>query len=126
MLPLITKAFGAAIIFTGNTTSLAFSIYNPNLVTTLTGVAFSDTLPSGLIMATPSGLSITCGGTATATAGSSLVSLSGASLAAGAFCTITLNVYGATTGNKDNSCLKAIRLDITCTAAKQQMGHGFA
>ena len=100
--PSIAKAFGAASIPVGGTTSLTFSITNPNATTALSGVAFTDTLPSGLVVATPTGLSNTCGGTATATAGSSSVSLSGGTLPARASCTFALNVTGTTAGVKNN------------------------
>jgi len=96
--PVIAKVFGATTIITGNTTTLKFSIYNPNLSTTLTGVQFTDNLPGGLVVATPNGLSGSCGGgTITATPGSSTISLSGASLVAGATCTFSVNVTGTIT-----------------------------
>ncbi len=104
--PSMSKSFGAAKIAVGNTTTLSFSLSNPNPSgVTLTGVSFTDTLPTGLVVATPSGLNNTCGGTATATAGSGSVSLSGASLAGGASCTVTVNVEanGAATGTLTNS-----------------------
>jgi uncharacterized repeat protein (TIGR01451 family) len=101
--PSITKAFGAATIPLNGTTSLTFTITNSNVNSVLNGIAFSDSLPAGLVVATPSGLSNTCGGTATATAGSSSVSLSAATLAAGASCTVTVNVQGTTAGVKNNS-----------------------
>ncbi len=45
----------------GGETTLEFVIANPNPSTTLTGVGFSDNLPSGLVVATPSnGLSGSC------------------------------------------------------------------
>jgi uncharacterized repeat protein (TIGR01451 family) len=100
--PSIAKAFGAASIPVGGTTSLTFSITNPNATTALSGVAFTDTLPAGLVVATPNALSNTCGGTATATAGSSSVSLSGGTLPARASCTFALNVTGTTAGVKNN------------------------
>lgn len=101
--PAITKSFGASSIPLNGTTSLSFAISNPNTNSTLNGVAFTDTLPTGLVIATPNGLSSTCGGTATAVAGSGAASLSGASLAPGASCTVSANVKGTTAGTKSNS-----------------------
>ncbi len=101
--PTITKAFGAATIPLNGSTSLTFTITNPNASVALTGVAFTDTLPAGLVVATPNGLSSTCGGTATAVAGSGSVSLSGGTLAVSASCTLSVNVTGTTAGVKNNS-----------------------
>ncbi len=102
--PVIAKSFGSTFILTGNTTSLSFTITNPNLATALTGVAFTDSLPAGLVVATPNGLSGNCGGgTITATAGSSTVSLSGATLSANSSCTFSVNVQGTVAGDKTNS-----------------------
>src|SRR5437016_6511334 len=101
--PTITKAFGAASILLNASTSLTFNINNPNTTLALTGVAFTDTLPAGLVVATPNGLSSTCGGTATAVAGSGSVSLSGGTLAVSASCTLSVNVTGTTAGVKNNS-----------------------
>src|SRR5262249_58027863 len=76
--PTITKAFGAASIPLNGTTSLSFTITNPNPSTSLTGVAFTDTLPAGLVVATPNGLMGTCDSrTITATAGSGRILLTG-------------------------------------------------
>ena len=102
--PAITKAFGASTILTNGTTSLSFTVSNPNVGTTLTGVAFTDTLPSGLVVATPSGLTGTCGGgTITAVDGSGTVSLTGASLSPSSSCSFSLNVVGTVAGTKNNS-----------------------
>lgn len=102
--PVINKSFTANPIFTGNTTTLNFTITNPNASTTLNGISFTDTLPSGLTVASPNGLSGSCGGgTITAVANSSSVSLSGASLTSGQTCSFSVNVVGVTTGLKNNS-----------------------
>ena len=67
--PTIFKRFGATGIIQGGTTTLAFEIQNTNLTTPMTGVAFTDSLPGGLVVATPNGLTGSCGGgTITATA----------------------------------------------------------
>jgi CSLREA domain-containing protein/uncharacterized repeat protein (TIGR01451 family) len=101
--PSITKAFGAASIPLNGTTSLTFTINNPNTGVALSGIAFTDNLPAGLVVATPNALNNTCGGTATAVAGSGSISLSGGTLAANASCTVSVNVQGTTAGVKNNS-----------------------
>jgi uncharacterized repeat protein (TIGR01451 family) len=101
--PTITKAFGAATLPLNGATSLTFNISNPNAGVALTGVAFTDNLPAGLVVATPNSLSSTCGGTATAVSGAGSASLSGGTLAASASCTISLNVQATTAGVKNNS-----------------------
>ena len=100
--PTITKSFGAASIPLNGTTTLTFTVAKPSTSTSLTGVGFSDGLPSGLVVATPNGLSNNCGGTATATAASSTITLSGATLASGS-CTLSVNVTATTSGFKNNS-----------------------
>ncbi len=100
----ISKTFGAASIPLNGTTSLTFLITNPNAALGLTGVAFTDTLPAGLVVATPNGLSGSCGsGTITATAASATVTLSGGTIAASGSCTFALNVTGTSAGVKSNS-----------------------
>lgn len=102
--PSIGKSFGAATIPLNGTTTLSFTISNPDSSTTQTGIAFTDNLPAGLVVATPNGLTGSCGGgTITATAGSSTVSLSGAALAAVGSCNFSVNVLGSTVGVKNNS-----------------------
>ncbi len=101
--PAISKSFGAATIPLNGTTSLSFTITNPNTVG-LTGVGFTDTLPVGLVIATPNGLTGTCGGgTITATQGTGVVSLTGAALAANASCTFSVNVTGIAAGAQNNT-----------------------
>ena len=102
--PSIAKAFGAATVPVGGTTSLTFTLTNPSANTSaLSGVAFTDTLPSGLVVATLNGLSNSCGGTATATAGTGSVSLTGGSIPANSNCTVVVNVTGTAAGDKNNS-----------------------
>ena len=91
--PKLTKTFGLVSVVPGGTTSLTFNLTNPNKIVTLTGLSFSDTLSSGLLVATPNGLTGSCdGGVITAVAGSNSISVSGATLAAGASCTFSVKV----------------------------------
>jgi LPXTG-site transpeptidase (sortase) family protein len=103
--PSIAKSFDAATIPLNDSTALNFTISNPTANTvSLTGISFTDNLPSGLVISTPNGLTGSCGGgTITATAGATSVSLSGATLAANASCTFKVNVTGNTAGVKNNS-----------------------
>jgi hypothetical protein len=115
--PTITEVFGSSSIAVGGTTSLTFTVANPNVVPNpgvgvlpaaqlglpLTGVGFTDTLPAGIVVATPNGVTGTCGGgTITAVAGSSTITLAGATLAASTNCTFAVNVLGVTAGTKSN------------------------
>ena len=102
--PTLSTSFGAASISVGGTTSLSFTISNLNATPALTGVAFTDTLPAGLVISTPNGLTGSCGGgTITATAGSGSASLSGATLPRGSSCTFSVNVTGVAPGVQNNS-----------------------
>ncbi len=101
--PTIVKSFGAASIANNGTTSLSFTITNPNITLQLTGIAFTDNLPTGLVVATPNGLTNTCGGVSVASSDASSVSLSGVTLAAGASCNLSVNVTATSAGTKNNS-----------------------
>ena len=101
--PTITKSFGTVTLDLTATTSLSFTVGNPNPATDLTGVGFTDTLPSGLVISTPNGLTSSCGGgTITAVAGSSDINLSGAILTKAASCTLRVNVTGVQLGFQNN------------------------
>ncbi len=101
--PALTKSFGSGLISPNDTTSLTFVATNPNPATGLSEVDFTDTLPAGLVVATPNGLSSTCGGSTTAIAGSGTVTLSGGSIAASGSCTIVVNVTATTVGSFVNT-----------------------
>lgn len=91
--PSIAKAFGAATIPVNGTTTVTFTLTNPDTVNAQTGLAFTDTLPGSMVVATTPSLSNTCGGTATAAAGATTISLSGAGLAVSpASCTVSVKV----------------------------------
>ena len=90
----LTKTFGSVSILPGGSTSLTFVVANPNSTVSLTGLAFTDTLPAGLTVSSPNGLAGTCVGGITAPPGSNLITVNAVSLAAGSSCTIILNVTG--------------------------------
>ena len=103
--PTITKSFNPASILVNGTTTLTFVIANPNGIG-LTGLAFTDAFPTGLMVSSFPTVSNNCGGTFNgATAGSTTISLSGGSLASGSgtTCAISLQVTSATPGSLTNT-----------------------
>jgi uncharacterized repeat protein (TIGR01451 family) len=106
--PAITKAFGATNIAVNGVMSLTFTISNGNVGQAYTQLAFSDTLPAGLVINTPNNLTNTCNGSATATQNTSVIALSGGTLAAPVSagttttCTLKVDVKGTAEGVKNN------------------------
>src|SRR5262249_58286341 len=93
--PTIMKSFGLSSILLGGTTSLTFSITNPNSTQGLTGIAFTDSLPAGITVPT-SGPTAACGGMVSTTS-PNLISFSGGTLPASRDCSVLLTVNGYTT-----------------------------
>lgn len=91
-----TKSAGAA-------ATMTIRIDNPN-ATPVTQAAFTDTLPSNLVVATVPNASTTCvSGVVTATASGTSVRLSGATIAANGFCTVTVDVLSNISGSYTNT-----------------------
>jgi hypothetical protein len=103
----MSKAFNPVAMGPNDVSTLSFTITNPaGNSAPETGIAFTDTLPANVVVATPNGLTGSCGGgTITATAGSGSVSLSGATLAAAASCTFSVNVTSSVMGAYNNSTM---------------------
>jgi len=100
--PIFGKGFNPNAIGPAGTSSLAFIVNNINN-SALTGLAFIDDFPAGLVVADVPNPSDTCGGTFTAVAGATSVSLTGGTVGANTGCSVTVNVHGTTTGVKDNT-----------------------
>lgn len=96
--PSIAKAFNPAAVPVGSTTTLTITVTNPNAISALPAVTFTDVLPAGLIIATPNGLATSCVGTITATAGSNSISLTNGSLPAASSCVISVTVLATAPG----------------------------
>ncbi len=102
--PNISKLSAPNPILAGGTSTLTFTITNPNVNNPLTGVAFSDTYPPGLQnTATPGGSTTCTGGTVTAAANGGSVSLSGGTVPAGGSCIVTVHVTAANSGTYANT-----------------------
>lgn len=112
--PNIVKTFSPNPVAVGATSILTFTVTNPNTDThanyNYTGLAFSDTFPSGLTVATPLTTSNTCGGSLFDDSGGGLaagdpgISLSAGTLGSGSSCTLSVEVLvdSAYPGPHDN------------------------
>jgi LPXTG-site transpeptidase (sortase) family protein len=104
--PVLSKAFNQSSILVGGTSTLTFTITNPNTADALSGIAFTDNgasgWPAGLTVATGGPTSACNGGSYTTTSPNSLV-FSGGSLATNASCNFSVTVTGTTIGTKVNT-----------------------
>ncbi len=102
--PTLGKAFSPATVGEGATSTLTITLSNPDATAATLSAALTDTLPTGLLIATTPNASTTCtGGTVTAVAGGSTVSLSaGSSIPANSSCTVTVDVTAASGGSYIN------------------------
>jgi len=99
--PTFTKSFSPSTTSAGVPVTLSFSITN-NSGIQLTGLSFTDSLPAGLVVATPLNFTNTCGGSVAAAAGGASIALSGGILAANATCTVTVQVVASAPGTYTN------------------------
>ena len=96
--PVFSKAFSPDTIASGGNSTLTFTIDNTSNTAAASSLAFTDTLPAGVSVATPANTANSCGGTLTATSGTGLITLSGGTVAAGTTCMISVSVTSVTSG----------------------------
>jgi Bacterial Ig-like domain (group 3) len=102
--PTLVEAISPASVGVGQAVTVTYTLTNPNTANSLVGLAFTDTLPANLLVASPSNLTGTCGGgTITATAAGKSISLSGATLAASDSCTFSVSVVASAAGAYTNT-----------------------
>lgn len=97
--PGISKSFAASSIELGDVTTLTFTIDNSANANMVLMFNATDLLPGGLRVANPTNASTTCAAAVTATAGASSIFFSGGGLAAGATCTVSVDVVGVAAGS---------------------------
>ena len=85
------------------TSLLTITLTNPN-ATPITGAAFTDTYPAGVVnTASASGATTCAGGTVTAANNGTSVALSGGTIPASGSCTVTVNATSSTPGTYANT-----------------------
>ncbi len=101
--PALLKSFSPSSIFTGENSTLAFTITNPNVSNALSGIGFTDVLPVGLSI--DDSTTSVCSGTnnLVTTAATRTIALTGGALAANSSCTFSVTVTGATAGSYTNT-----------------------
>jgi len=97
--PGFSKAFASSSVTLGSGTALSFTIDNSSALVEATSLDFTDTLPAGMVVASPANASTTCSlGTLTATAGTGTISYTGGSIAASSSCSISVDVITSASG----------------------------
>ena len=98
----VNKSFAPLLVYGGSVSTLSVQLTNPNNAV-LTGIAFTDAMPAGMIIAAPANLNTgSCGGTLTGVSGASTFSFSGGSLAANTTCTLFLSTTTTVNGDLTN------------------------
>lgn len=111
-LPLFSKNFSPSSIGPDSISTLTFTIDNQGSAAPADDLAFTDTLPAGVTIATPAQAMTDCvGGTLDAPEGGTVITLSGSRVGAGASCQVTVNVTSSTPGTHMN-----VSGDLTSTA----------
>jgi uncharacterized repeat protein (TIGR01451 family) len=100
--PVIVKSFSTATVGLNLSTTLTFTITNPNGATDLTGVSLNDNMPAGLIIANPDSLTGSCDPGVITTAPTN-INLVGATILAGSSCTFSVDVLAIATGKQVNT-----------------------
>ena len=99
----VAKSFAPATIGVNDPSVLTITFTNPN-ATDVTGIAFTDAYPGGLVnTATPAGATTCAAGSVTAVAGGSSVAFSGGTVTFGTSCTVMVNVTSAVAGSYLNN-----------------------
>ena len=125
--PGFSKSFSPSSIFFGERSRLTFTIDNGANASNALNLTFSDPLPAGIIVADPANAASTCnGGLITAVAGSSSISyvpflFGDANVAAGATCTVAVDVVGNGVGANAN-----VSGELTSVVTGPSLTSGFA
>jgi uncharacterized repeat protein (TIGR01451 family) len=95
VLPITTMQLNGTVV-------LAFTLTNPNSSAPLTGVSFTDALPSGLAVAATPNASAPCG-TFAPNAGDTTINFTGGALPDSAICNVSVNITATAAGVMNNT-----------------------
>jgi LPXTG-site transpeptidase (sortase) family protein len=98
----LVKGFNPLTVFGGSASTMSIELINTGSLT-LSGIAFTDNMPNGMILATPPNFNVgTCGGTLQGSPGDSSFTYSGGNLPPSGRCILTLNATLTVNGNLTN------------------------
>jgi len=100
--PGFSKSFIPSTIGPGSVSTLQFVITNSSSIG-VRNLAFTDTLPAGVTIASPAAVTSTCSGTVSAPEGGSTITFTDGSVRASSSCSVTVNVTSATPGTHTNT-----------------------
>lgn len=122
--PNISKTFSPSTIALNSTATLTFTITNPNPTASLTGISFTDTLPSGISVGNST--TTQCGGTVTTNSATKTISLTGGSLSGGGNCNINVTVTGSSMGIHQNISGNISATESGPNNGGANIGYGYA
>jgi LPXTG-site transpeptidase (sortase) family protein len=98
----LVKGFDPLTVFGGSASTMSIQLINSGTIA-LTGIAFTDNMPSGMILANPVNFNVgTCGGVLSGVPRTGSFSFSGGSLPVLGSCTLTLSATMTVNGNLTN------------------------
>lgn len=103
--PQVSKVFASNAVAVNTPNAMTITLTNVTGAA-ITGLAFTDTYPANLVNSTTTVTNTGCGGTPTASATATnpgTLTFSGGTLAAGASCTLSVNVQSASVGSYTNT-----------------------
>lgn len=118
--PAFAQAFTPATIAEGETSTLTYTIDNTSALIEANGLGFTNSLPSGLVVAPTPNIGTTCsGGNVSAAPGSNSISLVGGTAVASASCIVSVDVRALEDGtfNNTSSDLSTSLGTVTASAA---------
>ena len=116
--PGFARVFSPDTIPQGGETEIVFTVDNSANTIAMTGMAFDDSLPSGVSVADTPGAGNNCGGTFSPVAGATTLGFSDGTLAAGARCEIRVTVRATGAGTLTGSAVDLTSSIATATTVE--------
>lgn len=99
----LSKAFNPGTIYKGGVSTLTITLRNTGIIPAVMLMPLVDTLPNGVVIASPANATTTCGGIVSASSGGSTVTLTGGIIPAAGSCSVTVRVTSTCAGYYQNT-----------------------